>query len=411
MTSPVTGWIAWPIIILLLVVTLTRFRLLNRTPTDQLINQALSFAAAGMLLREQIVEDVLARYLGPFGDVDLLRQISFGFIVLIVQAIYGMAQLWAAGQRTGVEAAQVDEVAVWRRQWIYYGIGLASGLTVLVAGSPARNAGLLIDQYLGWPAVIAWLAFYAPILMCGALIVRVFSKEICAKDTTRRERLLYVLNVALAGALVIDSVVAPLTTLYEVVTATPTRDPQMTVKALTFFLATTGATAVVTVPTVAVVMSRLGWDRTGRSIRRLHLLWQDLTDAFPDVRTARAENPPRQLHRMIIEIHDALLRLRRFVAPAAQDDIDYVAATHTDEDRRKQLLAGLQIARALEAKLSALAPHDGGVRLQFLNLRPREQHLTATSDQLIALADDWPTVRHYVETYVQGPSATTGPAS
>lgn len=101
MTSPVTGWIAWPIIILLLVVTLTRFRLLNRTPTDQLINQALSFAAAAMLLREKVVEDVFARYLGPFGDVDLLRQISFGFIVLIVQAIYGMAQLWAAGQRTG----------------------------------------------------------------------------------------------------------------------------------------------------------------------------------------------------------------------------------------------------------------------------------------------------------------------
>jgi hypothetical protein len=185
----------------------------------------------------------------------------------------------------------------------------------------------------------------------------------------------------------------------------------MTVKALTFFLATTGATAVVTVPTIAVVMSRLGWDRTGRSIRRLHLLWQDLTDAFPDVRTARAENPARRLHRMIIEIHDALLRLRRFVVPAAQDDIDYVAAMHTDEDRRKQLLAGLQIARALEAKLSDLAPHDGGIRLDFLDLRPSEQHLTATSDQLIALADDWPTVRHYIETYVQGTSAITGPAS
>ncbi|BCF86337.1 hypothetical protein RQCS_58820 (plasmid) [Rhodococcus qingshengii] len=95
MTSPVTGWIAWPIILLLLTVIAIRFRLLNRSTTDRLINQALLFAAIGMLLREQLVEDVLSRYLGPLGDVDLLRQISFGFIVLIVQAIYGMAKLWA----------------------------------------------------------------------------------------------------------------------------------------------------------------------------------------------------------------------------------------------------------------------------------------------------------------------------
>ncbi|MCX5042513.1 hypothetical protein OG921_04915 [Aldersonia sp. NBC_00410] len=374
MTSPVPGVIAWPVITLLVLLTIVRFALINSSITDRLINQALAFAAVGMLLREQATEDLLGRFPGPIGDIDLLRQLSFCAIIGIVQALYGIGKLWDGA----------DPATAQKRQRRYYVVGLILSAVVLFAGTPARMQNVLIDQELTWSSAVLWCAFYAPILVCATLYLRLAVRELRAGDNTSREKAIYAANIGISGVLVFDAVVTPLNTIYEVISNTRSKDPEMHIKALTFFLATTAASLITIVPTVSALRVRFGRDRTGRNRRLLEPLWQDLTALFPEV-VARdrlaTDTEAARLHRMTIEIHDALLRLRPYATPVAKHD-DVASPTAA---------AAVQVARAYTAKLHGTIPSNSGVQLDILTMPTKSTHLTAASDNLVDLARQWQT--------------------
>ncbi|MEU1998047.1 MAB_1171c family putative transporter [Nocardia gamkensis] len=327
---------------------------------DRLVNRALAAGICEHLLREARFEQALV-WLLPGGDsdvVNLARQLSLGATVLAVSNIYGIAELWAGA----------DPARTWRRQRRYY---------------------LLSIVVLGWPAVVVWVAFSLPLGATALLVGRVSLREMrAAGDSTWQERALYAAVLCTAAGMGIVAVVYPIETVFHVVTGRPSFDPEMHWKAWSgFLLSAVGAPAVVTVPLISALLSRLGWDRTGRYCRRLQPMWADLAAAVPEIvlqardRDGRTD-PAIRLHRMTVEIRDSLLHLKRY-----SDSPDDLAATGADPH-----IYARRVAEAIAAKAAGRPPNANRMTSRH-QIRPGARDLTAELRRLLALAEAWPQVR------------------
>ncbi|MET8875037.1 MAB_1171c family putative transporter [Nocardia sp. NPDC004604] len=378
MTSPIPGLITWPVLTGITLVLAGRWWLLRDSIIDRLINIGLAAGLFEHLLREAWFEQSLARLL-PGADTDVVniaRQLSLGATVLTISNIYGIAKLWAGA----------DPAHTWRRQWRYYLVAITAIAVILIAGTPARHADQLIDQTLGWPAVVVWVAFSLPLGATALLVGRVSAREMRA-DTTWQERALYTAVLGTAVGLGIVAVVYPLETTINVVTGQPSFDPEMHWKAWSgFLLSAVGAPAVITVPLISTLLTHIGWDRTGRYCRRLRPMWADLTAAVPEIalEMRRVHNdrtdPAIRLHRMTVEIRDSLLHLKRY-----SDSPDDLAASDPHIYTRR-------IAEAIATKAAGRPPSASRVTPQH-QVQPGARDLTAELRQLLALAKAWPHVR------------------
>ncbi|WP_063050007.1 MAB_1171c family putative transporter [Nocardia arthritidis] len=381
MTSPIPVWITWPVLTGLTLVLAGRWWLLGDSVVDRLVNRALAAGICEHLLREAWFEQSLV-WLLPGGDsdvVNLARQLSLGATVLAVSNIYGIAELWAGA----------DPAHAWRRQRRYYLLAIVTTGVILIAGAPSRRADQLIDQALGWPAVVVWVAFSLPLGATALLVGRVSVREMrAAADTTWQERALYAAVLCTAVGMGIVAVVYPIETACDVVTGRPSFDPEMHWKAWSgFLLSAVGAPAVVTVPLISILLSRLGWDRTGRYCRRLRPMWADLAAAVPEiVLEARDANgrtdPALRLHRMTVEIRDSLLHLKRY-----SDNPDDLTVTGVDPH-----IYARRVAEAIAAKASGRPPSATRITPRH-QIRPGARDLTAELRRLLALAEAWPHVR------------------
>lgn len=381
MTSPVPAWISWPILILMALTLMVRGAWLNSSIIDRLTTRSLVIGWFGLVLRERAVQDAIRHLPKPLGDVALFQQLTFCCIVMIVMTIYGMSRLWIGA----------DPSAVWKRQRMYDAIGLALSAVILISGTPSRKAGELIDQYLGWPAVVLWTAFYAPILYVAVAVMRIFLREARHPDTAVREKALYGLAIAIAVGLALVAVSTPIITLQEVLTGSGSADPEMHVKALTFFIAVAGSLIMGAVPVAAVLRAKLGQDRISRNLKEIELLWQDMTDQFPDVKTADSRlsqsDPAMRLHRKIIEIHDAAHRLSKWNEPT------WSAKSGPLEPNAESIAA--ELAQAYAAKTAGRVPPERYELLMLLAQRSGAYDLTATSDDLVDVARAWRKLRRH----------------
>ncbi|WP_084536017.1 MAB_1171c family putative transporter [Nocardia yamanashiensis] len=377
MTSAIPGLIAWPVMVAILLVIIGRLWLLNDSPVDRLINRAMiAGAGTGLLLREAWFEHWLARAL-PFDDdltIQFARQLSFGSIVLSITYIWGIVGMWGGD----------DPERTWHQQRFYTMAGIAATIVILIAGTPARSANELIDEYMGWPAVVAWVAFYLPIGIAAVALGYVAIRELRQPDATARERALYIAIIVLAVVIGFDAVATPAVTALQVLADEPNSDPEMQLKSWIFFLATVGSAAAVAIPLVSTALTITGWDRTSRYCRRLRPLWRDLTAAVPEIvldlprdEHGRVE-PATRLHRMIVEIRDSLLHLKRYsTAPVFADPDPATYAAH--------------IAAAIEAKNSGLPAASLTPAASPVQLGTRD--LTGELEQLLSLAELWPRTR------------------
>ncbi|CAH0318176.1 hypothetical protein CH276_02510 [Rhodococcus sp. 06-470-2] len=381
MTSPVPAWISWPIIVLMALTLVVRIAWLNSSIIDRLTTRSLVIGWFALVLRESAVQDAIRHLPKPLGDVALFQQLTFCCIVMVVMAIYGMSRLWVGS----------DPSAVWKRQRVYDAVGLALSAVILISGTPSRKAGELVDQFLGWPAVVLWTAFYAPILFVAVAVMRIFLGEARHPDTAVREKALYGLAIAIAVGLALVAVSTPILTFQEVLTGSGSADPEMHVKALTFFLAVAGSLIMGAVPVVAVLRAKLGQDRISRNLKEIERLWQDMTDQFPEVRTTDSRqsqsDPAMKLHRKIIEIHDAARRLSK-----------WNASTLSIESDPLQLNAesiAAELAQAYAAKATGQVPPERYELLMVLAQRSGAYDLTATSDDLVEVARAWRKLRRH----------------
>ncbi|WP_280254143.1 MAB_1171c family putative transporter [Nocardia abscessus] len=382
MTSPIPGLITWPVLAGLTLVLAGRWWLLRDSIVDRLIDGALAAAVVEHLLREAWFEQFLT-WLLPGDDSDVVniaRQLSLGATLLAISHIYGIAELWAGA----------DPAHTWRRQRRYYLLAITATAVILIAGTPARRADRLIDQALGWPAVVIWLVFSLPLGATALLLGRVSVREIrAAGDSTWQERALYTAVLGTVVGLGIVAVVYPLEAISSVMTGQPSLDPEMHWKAWSgFLLSAVGAPAVVTVPLISALLAHFGWDRTGRYCRRLRPMWADLTAAVPEIVLERRRDhngrtdPAVRLHRMTVEIRDSLLHLKRY-----SDSPDDLAATGGDPH-----ISARRIAEAIATKAAGHAPSAS--RFTFRHqVQPGARDLNAELRRLLALADAWPEVR------------------
>ncbi|MFD6401172.1 MAB_1171c family putative transporter [Nocardia sp. NPDC060249] len=390
MTSPIPGFLAWPMLVGIAVVLIGRWRFLRESDVDRLINRALAAALCGLLLREAWFETSLAWAL-PFDDhhtVNFARQLSLAAILLIVANLTGIAQLWAGA----------DPDRTWPRQRWHYLATFTVTVIIMIAGTPARNADLLIDQALGWPVVVLWVAFAVPVGATSVLMGRICVRELrSGGDLTWQERAVYIVIFGVSAALLLDSTTIIVETTTCVLTESPVRDPEMHRKAWAFATATFFASSCSAVPLISIVITRLGWDQTGRYCRRLHPLWADLTAAVPEIVLAlplqreRRIDSALRLHRMTVEIRDSILHLKRYTTAGAE--LAFAGADpHLDAGR---------IAEAITAKNSGADPRFD-LTPSRTEIQPGARDLTSELLQLLALADAWPRARGLITTHDHG---------
>ncbi len=375
--SPIPGIVAWPVLFLLALVTIGRWWLLRERDVDRLVNRAITAALVGLLLRETWVQYLLVLAL-PIPDRDVIQLANQGVlaaIVLCVACIYGLAQLWAGA----------DPEGTWRRQRAYDAGALLAGAIILIAGTPARNAGQLIDQTLGWSAVVAWIAFYIPLGATAWLVGKTSIHELRHPDaaTTWRERLVIagVLGIALVAG--IDAIANPTLTIVAVLGDHPALDPDMGYKTWTFFIDAVWGGTVIAVPLISAVLIQTGWDRAGRYCRRLEPLWRDLTATVPEIvlttpnDSNRRTIPATRLYRMTVEIRDAVLNLQRYAADVPPELGDRDARTFAQH-----------LAMLIDTKAAGAAPYRAPA--PGTSVQPRPRDLTAELQLLLDLAKVWP---------------------
>ncbi|BDT96161.1 hypothetical protein IFM12275_61370 [Nocardia sputorum] len=350
MTSPIPAPIAIPLIVFVAVVVLGRCLLLHRATVDRLLNRAMLWGVATLILLERGIAPLIG---------SLLHQLSMATLLMEVAGLYGAARLWSGADPTHAAA----------RQRVYDLAGLAGGAIILAVGTEARQGGRLLGQALDWPTAVVWSISWIPLVAVGRLAWRAAVRELRSSESSTAERIVY-------GTLLTTLVVGSGGLVFSAVQLTgpgASADPAMVRWAAPTFAASALGAALLAVPLIGSLRARAGWDRAGRYCRRLRPLWRDLTAAVPEVVLAPdhavAESDARLL-RMTVEIRDALMHLRHYL-PGDAGDADQVA----------------QIRRAIAARSSGAA------------VRPRRSHDPAglqvgdiDSDLrlLLELARRWP---------------------
>ncbi|WP_107656399.1 MAB_1171c family putative transporter [Nocardia suismassiliense] len=312
MTSAIPGIIQWTTFVFVATVIVGRHILVDQTPMDHLGTRALVFGLVCDMLRNDAVQHVIVGVCWVFDDayvINVVRQASFGPLLLSIMCIYGMARF--------AFSPDDDLPTVRRRQRRYDAVALAATAVILAAGTPARAHNMLIDEYHGWGAAIVWIAYYSVLAVSSLSIINMMIGELRSGDNTGREIAIYIVVLGYFGYLTIESIYVPVDTVISVLADSAARDPSMQFKALTAFVALIAGTAILTVPLIGAVLVRIGWDRPGRYCRRIRPLWRDLTDAYPEVvlerpATGTSVDSISQLHRMTMEIRDCLVRLNRY---------------------------------------------------------------------------------------------------
>ncbi|MFG3620102.1 MAB_1171c family putative transporter [Nocardia sp. NPDC047654] len=350
MTSPVPAPIAIPLIVFVAVVVLGRRLVLHHATVDRLLNRAMLWGIATLILLERGIAPEIG---------SLLHQLSMGTLLMEVVGLYGAARLWSGAEPASALA----------RQRVYDLAGLAGAAIILVVGTAARQEGRLVGQSPDWPALVVWAILWIPLLAAGRLCWRAAVRELRSDESTAAERIVY---VTLLATLVVGSAGLVVSAI-QLAGPGATADPALVRWAAPTFAVSALGAALLAVPLVAWLRAHTGWDRAGRYCRRLRPLWRDLTAAVPEVvlepDLPAAESDAR-LIRMTVEIRDALMHLRHYL-PEDAADADYVA----------------QIQRAIAAKSSGAAVRT---RRSDHPAGPPVGDIDSDLRLLLAMARDWP---------------------
>lgn len=334
--------------------TMGRWLLVNKTSTDRLINRAWSWTLVAILLYE--AASALHR-------PDLARCLYLGGTLMALASFYGLAQL--------LDGA--DPASARRRQRRYDSISAA------VVISPILGTLVIHGAFGIHYAEVVWTLSAFPGAFSGFLLGRACVRELRVAGSSISEKLTYAALLAFSiywSASFVSMLGRSLAGMKPSETGT--------VWAVVAFLMQFAITMLTAIPLVTVLLARAGWDRTGRTCRRLRPLWRDLTAAVPEVvllgdHSAPGE-PASRLYRMTVEIWDALLHLKPFMPECP----DPGPPAECDNEMRGY---ARQVARAVRAKCAGNPPAATfPARRAVQEPRDREAELR----YLLELAHEWP---------------------
>lgn len=336
-TSSVPTLVAWVVLGFCAVTSV--FRLLwfslGAQPSERLVTYALLLGTISGVLRERVVQDWLAQ--AGVSDVPFTRQVSAGIMVIMFAPLVLLAASW--WERTQVSAARLSQ-RVWLSAYL-------SAVVMLVLGARSRELGDYIDRTEGWPTVAYFAIFSTWCGAVGVLMVMPSVMELRAGHLRPLHRLTYV-TILIVGIAALEEAVLIFVSSLCAANDVGSAYVEFRIRAnemnYTFIL---GAGALLAVAGVAAeLLRRLHLDPASRAVRQLTPMWKELVAACPEIprpATEEGVSPRRRMHRMTVEIRDALLVLGRYTDPAASH------AAGADRE-------AIQIAHALRRKQSGIAP-------------------------------------------------------
>ena len=345
MTSSAPAPIAWAILAFSMGVLVLRcvFFSIRAEPSERLITYALAFGTLSGLLRERVVQDWLA-HAGAL-SVGFTRQLSTVVMVALFAPLLLLVATWTEDwQKRAARTSQLVWVSVY-----------TTAVVMMLLGSHARALGQYIDRTEGWQTPLYFAGFSIWCATTGLLMLLPSINELRAGHLRPEHRLTYVL-IAIIGGWAFEEAVSIFVSSVCAATGYGHWFVEFRFRANeNNFVFLLGAGAFVAAAGVVVeVARRLRIDPASRAVRQLTPMWEQLVQACPEIprltRQGVTMTPRQRVHRMTVEIRDALLVLGRY-ADSVPADIGGARGE------------AIQIVLAMQRKVSGTPP-EGYRRLQ-----------------------------------------------
>ncbi|KAA1250320.1 hypothetical protein F0Q45_10295 [Mycobacterium simiae] len=397
--STVPGIIAWPLIGLMTLVLVGRYRWFNTNLYEKYFNRTLAFLLVAQILREHIVQNI---FVGTaFMTSPGTWQLGSAVLAYSFSEFVGFTLLWSGNSEADT-----------RRKHRYYRLAaalLAAGL--FISGSRARLDQVSFELMHGWDSMVVLSCMTAMLMVLAAQVIWNSLRELRILRR-RRERwiALSTLSMGLVGAGVVLHE-AGLHTLDQL-GWTNTGDYRRDSHAAGLFFAIWAPFVIAAVPLGMKLLGSLGLDPISRSWCKLQPLRQAMRTVVPECVFGFDDEPGRgksalQLHHSVVEIRDAILRLRPYVPAIPDHDLSCFldepnAVPAHDHDAA---LAALRLAHAARAKAAGIIVDRLDIDAAPLVVASQAKTLDEEAAELVKLAKWWPAA------YAATQSAATTKAS
>ncbi len=379
-----------PLIGVMVLVVLARWRWFNSTSAERYLNATLTIILLTQSLREQAVESLIAES-SPL-TVTMVQQLSLCTIVVSIAPFLCVVDLLSGR----------DPAKVRRRQFLWYFVAGFLASVILVAGTRARRDEQLLEISGGWDEVLAWVGFSVLPLYLAFQMLRRCYLELRQQRVSDTEKLILA-GIAAAGAAIgVSTMIALVLAILQELRVVDSVEFRLRTHSRNFFWIATTISLVSAAPLVKAVIEYLGCDYAGRRLRRLQPLWRAMVSMFPDSRlpldagAAAGRGTKLQLHRATVEIRDAILQLRPYCRDVESIEFArFVAGQHVPDHERDMARFALQLADAARARMDNASPANEAVRW-------RAPSSSATLDdevaELLALAKWWRAAERFAAT-------------
>lgn len=372
-------------------VLLGRYRWCNNNLYEKYFNNTLAFLLAAQVLREPLVQQMLVRT--SFMTTPGAWQLGTAVLGYSFTEFIGFSLLWS-----GFSEAET------RRKHRYYRLAAVLLLAgFLICGSRARITQTPLELLTGWDSVTTLSCLTTMLMVLATRMIWNSLRELRSANS-RRERLI-AFSTLLMGFVGVWAVLQEAALqIFDQLGWTHTADYRQQSHAAGLFFGILAPFVIAAVPLAMKLLSSLGLDPVTRSWRKLQPLRQAMRTVVPEcVFDLDVDEPGRrkselQLHHTVVEIRDAILRLRPYYREIPNLDLirslDELNAVPARE--HEAALAALRLAHAARAKAA-------GVTLEPLDVdsgrivASRAATLEQEAAELVALAKWWPAAHSVTE--------------
>lgn len=383
MTSTTPGFLMWPMLVIVLFVTIGRALMLpaytgaRQSLQQRRISMTLIFASGVVVTRVAEFQDFLAPHLT---NVTVIRPITHTFAMLAGVGIFGIVAAWSPPEPR------------WRQPLMYFAAVVFGG-SMLALSQPARDRGLLLEEYGGWQCMVYHLLYASMLLVgFGAALLQVYRDHRAPQP--RVSKLIAVSIVVAASLSVFDNLFRPFAAIFQSLHIenwiTELRGQMNDVLYLPGLTIVAIAAAR---PVFQPLLDRIGFNADARQVKALEPMWSGLTAATPEVvldPDGYKGSSTRRLHRMVVEIRDSLLILTQYTVPDLPPAVAARLDAHDlDDGRRALVLCNLDLMLSGAARREGRSPGDGDRAQAALPGLAEAADFTDEIDALQPLAENW----------------------
>lgn len=397
------GVIAWPLIAFMTLVLVGRYRWCSQNLYEKYFNSTLALLGLAQLLREQLVENMLVTT--NFMTLPGTWQLGTAVMSYSYTEFVGFILLWS-----GFSEAQT------RRRHKYFrlaGVLFVAGF--LIAGTGARVASESVEYIRGWQSVVTLTCVTAMLMVDGLGLIWLSVREL-RTASRRRERLIAISTLTMGAAGATNVVQEAVLQMTDQLGWTHTADLRQQYHASGLFFMIVGIFATAAVPLVIKLLRALGLDPISRGWSALQPLRQALRTVVPECAFDLDDDEPGrrktelQLHHTVVEIRDAMLRLRPYFRDIPDQELTrFLSTPHPVAPvERDAALAALRLAHAAAAKAAGATPQPVDSALVVAS---QASTLRQEAAELVALAAWWPAAYAAAEHLVACAAHTTTKAN